>query len=49
MAGENVANFFSTLQAAPGAGSATITIYNNTAATALNGTLIMNFVVIKAA
>jgi hypothetical protein len=35
-----------TLQAVPGAGSATLTIYNNTAATALNGTVIIGYQVI---
>jgi len=34
-----------TLVAVPGIGSAVITIYNNTAATALNGTIIFSFVV----
>lgn len=38
-----------TLQAVATANTGTITIYNNTAATALNGTLIINFLVIKAA
>lgn len=35
-----------TLKVAPGAGSATLTIYNNTAATALNGTLLISYVVL---
>lgn len=34
-----------TLKCAPGAGSATLTIYNNTAATALNGTIIISYLV----
>ncbi len=34
-----------TLVAAPGAGSATINIFNNTAATALNGTIVIGFAV----
>jgi hypothetical protein len=34
-----------TLKCAPGAGSATLTIYNNTAATALNGTIFMSYLV----
>jgi hypothetical protein len=38
-----------TLQAVATASTGTITIFNNTAATALNGTLIINFLVIKAA
>lgn len=38
-----------TLQAVATANTGTITVYNNTAATALNGTLIINFLVIKAA
>lgn len=36
-----------TFKATAAAGSATITVYNNTAATALNGTIILNFYVIK--
>ncbi len=36
-----------TLQAVATSNTGTITIYNNTAATALNGTLIINFLVIK--
>lgn len=35
-----------TLGVVPGSGSATITIYNNTAATALNGTLILKFLLV---
>lgn len=35
-----------TISAVPGSGTATITIYNNTAATALNGTVIIHFFVI---
>lgn len=34
-----------TLKCVPGASSATLTIYNNTAATALNGTIIMSYLV----
>lgn len=34
-----------TLKVIPGAGSATLTIYNNTAATALNGTIIISYLV----
>jgi hypothetical protein len=34
-----------TLKAAPGAGTATLTIYNNTAATALNGTILISYLV----
>ena len=34
-----------TLKCVPGAGTATLTIYNNTAATALNGTIIMSYLV----
>lgn len=34
-----------TLKCVPGAGSATLTIYNNTAATALNGTIIISYLV----
>lgn len=34
-----------TLKVAPGAGSATLTIYNNTAATALNGTILISYLV----
>ena len=34
-----------TLQVVSGAGTATLTIYNNTAATALNGTVIINYLV----
>lgn len=34
-----------TMQVVAGAGSATLTIYNNTAATALNGTIIINYLV----
>lgn len=34
-----------TFQVAPGAGSATLVIYNNTSATALNGTLIINYII----
>lgn len=42
MGGSNtVPNF--TMSAVPSSGSATITIYNNTAATALNGTIIIGF------
>jgi hypothetical protein len=33
-----------TITCAPGSGTATLTIYNNTAATALNGTIIINYV-----
>ena len=35
-----------TLKVAPGSGTATITIYNNTAATALNGTILLSYLVI---
>ena len=35
-----------TLKIAPGAGSGTLTIYNNTAATALNGTILISYLVI---
>lgn len=35
-----------TLKIAPGAGTATLTIYNNTAATALNGTIFIGYLVI---
>jgi hypothetical protein len=35
-----------TLKVAPGSGSATLTIYNNTAATALNGTIFIGYLVI---
>lgn len=35
-----------TLTIAPGAGTATLKIYNNTAATALNGTILINYLVI---
>jgi hypothetical protein len=35
-----------TIAAVPGSGTATLTIYNNTAATALNGTVIMHYFVI---
>ena len=35
-----------TLKVAPGAGTATLTIYNNTAATALNGTILIGYLVI---
>lgn len=35
-----------TLKCVPGAGTATLTIYNNTAATALNGTIIISYLVI---
>lgn len=35
-----------TLQVTPGSGSATLVIYNNTAATALDGTLLINYVVL---
>jgi hypothetical protein len=35
-----------TLKLAPGAGTATLTIYNNTAATALNGTIIISYAVL---
>ncbi len=35
-----------TLKIAPGAGSGTLTIYNNTAATALNGTIFISYLVI---
>lgn len=38
-----------TFQAVATANTGTITVYNNTAATALNGTLIINFLVIKTA
>lgn len=38
-----VANF--SMSAVPGAGTGTITIYNNTAATALNGTIVIGFTV----
>jgi hypothetical protein len=34
-----------TIKCAPGAGTATLTIYNNTAATALNGTILMSYLV----
>jgi hypothetical protein len=34
-----------TIKVAPGAGSATLTIYNNTAATALNGTILISYLV----
>lgn len=34
-----------TLKVAPGAGTATLTIYNNTAATALNGTILLSYLV----
>lgn len=34
-----------TLKCAPGSGTATLTIYNNTAATALNGTIIISYLV----
>jgi len=34
-----------TLKVTPGAGTATLTIYNNTAATALNGTLLISYLV----
>jgi hypothetical protein len=44
LGGTNTTQNF-TLVAVPGAGSAVITIYNNTAATALNGTLIIGFTV----
>lgn len=37
-----------TFAAVPGAGSFVVTVYNNTAATALNGTLILGFLLIKA-
>lgn len=44
MGGTNTtANF--TVSAVPGAGTCTITIFNNTAATALNGTIILGFTV----
>lgn len=33
-----------TIKCVPGSGTATITIYNNTASTALNGTIILNYV-----
>jgi hypothetical protein len=35
-----------TLKVIPGAGSATLTIYNNTAATALNGTILISYAVL---
>ncbi len=35
-----------TLEVVPGAGSATLTIYNNTAATALNGTVLVSYAVL---
>jgi hypothetical protein len=35
-----------TLKVVPGAGTATLTIYNNTAATALNGTILLAYLVI---
>lgn len=35
-----------TLKCAPGSGSATLTIYNNTAATALNGTILISYMVV---
>lgn len=35
-----------TLKVAPGSGTATLTIYNNTAATALNGTIFIGYLVI---
>jgi len=35
-----------TLKVVPGSGTATLTIYNNTAATALNGTIIISYLVI---
>jgi hypothetical protein len=34
-----------TLKVTPGSGSATLIIYNNTAATALNGTILINYIV----
>ena len=34
-----------TLKVVPGAGTATLTIYNNTAATALNGTILISYLV----
>lgn len=34
-----------TLKVAPGSGSATLTIYNNTAATSLNGTILLSYLV----
>jgi hypothetical protein len=34
-----------TLKCVPGSGSATLTIYNNTASTALNGTILMSYIV----
>lgn len=44
--GTNTATFNVTSKVVSGSGSAVITLYNNTAATALNGTLILNFFVI---
>jgi hypothetical protein len=44
--GTNTATFNITSKVVSGSGSAVITLYNNTAATALNGTLILNFFVI---
>jgi hypothetical protein len=35
-----------TLKAVAGAGTATLTIYNNTAATALNGTILIGYSVL---
>ena len=35
-----------TLKVAPGSGTATLTIYNNTASTALNGTILISYLVI---
>ena|SRR5271166_6308060 len=45
--GSNNATFNISTKCVSGAGSAVITIYNNTAATSLNGTLIFNFLVVK--
>ena len=45
MGGTNTTTNLS-ISAVPGAGSATITIYNDTAATAFNGTVIVGFVVV---
>lgn len=45
--GTNAATFNISYKAVSGAGSFVLTIYNNTAATALNGTLIFNFLVVK--
>jgi len=46
MGGTNSATFNISVKIVAGSGSAVITIYNNTAATALNGTLILGFEVL---